>query len=274
MKVTKISNNKELIEYASLNEFYNYITTTPVNKAFTGKECSSHSTKYTEFYGTKDFQEAVELLKNGWTEMSEKLTKELKSNIKVADDVKRYINELSVCGYQAIVPLYLQGVPNNMVNKKVVAVKQKVITINKNICYWANINQETIINESVKALQIIRKIEAQGMRCNLNIIWGAYSNNKEFYVKVRIKNANEKLNISKLSFPLVHPSMLRRLMFRFEEVYPNITSSFAIGYGHVISTWKWNELLKNTNEINLPSVFKQDVNKIHSLEDLQNMIAI
>ena len=48
-----------------------------------------------------------------------------------------------------------------------------------------------------------------------------------------MKSANERLNISKLAFPLVHPSMFRRLYFRFIEVYPTIPRSFTYGYGKV-----------------------------------------
>lgn len=127
---------------------------------------------------------------------------------------------LGVQDYQAVVPLYLMGVPNNMVTKKMVPMKQKVITLNKSIDYNAGVSADDIMDESIKAMQIVKKLEAQGYRCNLNIVLGTSAGSKQFIIKVRIKSANEKLNISKLALPLVHPSMLRRLFFRFIEVYP------------------------------------------------------
>ena len=92
---------------------------------------------------------------------------------------------------------------------------------------------------------------------------------RQFIIKVRIKSANEKMNISKLAFPLVHPSMLRRLFFRFIEVYPNVTKPFTSGYGHPATSSE----LRNTfkGEYLLPNFIKKDVNTITGIEDLENI---
>ncbi len=122
-----------------------------------------------------------------------------------------------------------------MINKKNVVQKKKVITLNKNISYHAKITTQEILDNSVKALQIIQKIEAQGIRCNLNLICCIRdrSTTEINTLKIRLKSANERLNVSKLAFPLVHPSMLRRLIFRFIEVSPTFTkNSYTSGYGY------------------------------------------
>ena len=264
MKVKKES-TKEIIEFDSLNEFYSYITTTEINKAFEHK--SLHSIHGSEdFTGTKSFEEAVELFKNGWTEKAKELTQKLKV---IENEVEVNTKQkpcLSMQGYQAVVPLYLHGVPNNMVNKKMVPVKQKVITINKPISYAARISKQQILEESIKALQVIKKIEAQGVRCNLNIVW-AVSAGKTIIVKVRIKSSTEKLNISKLAFPLVNPSMLRRLAFRFLEVYPGVTEAFTWGYGTPVNTLDIKDELEDDSYY-LPRFLKQEVNSINDLENV------
>ena len=180
-------------------------------------------------------------------------------------------NVLGVTGYQAIVPLYLQGVPNNMVTKKMTPVKQKVITMNKSIDYNGGVNADQIIEESIKAMQIVKKLEAQGYRCNLNIVLGTTAGypSKQFVVKVRIKSANEKLNVSKLAFPLVHPSMLRRLFFRFIEVYPHVTKSFVSGYGSPATSNEMRNIFKG--EYLLPNFIKKDVNAIKTIDDIENI---
>ena len=184
MKVEKIE-NKEIIEFSSLGEFYNYICETPFNEAFRWEKHSSVEGSK-DFTGTNSFEEAVELFKNGWNDMAKQLVKKINAN-KIDTDVKNVTkNVLDVCGYQAIVPLYLQGVPNSMLNKKIVKVKQKVITINKSIDYSWTVSTEKIIEESIKAMQIIKKIEAQGIRCNLNVVFGSKRDN-EFYLKIRVK---------------------------------------------------------------------------------------
>lgn len=270
MRTEQITSKTEVIEYDSLKEFYDYLITTPFNEAFCWASHSSVDGGY-HFTKTKDFSEAVELFKNGWSDMSTKLVQKLKVIESKTEPTMKPRNTLSVAGYQAIVPLYLQGVPNNMVNKKMVPVKQKVITLNKSIDYHGGVDSDDIIEESIKAMQIVKKLEAQGYRCNLNLVLGSTAGYpaKQFVLKIRIKSANEKLNVSKLAFPLVHPSMLRRLFFRFMEVYPNVTKSFVGGYGKPATSNELREVFKN--EYLLPNFIKKDVNKIRGIEDLENI---
>lgn len=270
MRTEQINSKTEVIEFDSLYEFYQYLVSTPFNNAFQWEKHSSVDGSY-DFTKTKNFDEAVKLFKNGWSDMATKLVQKLKV---IENDTKLTMkpkNVLGVAGYQVITPLYLQGTPNNMVTKKMVPVKQKVVTLNKSIDYNAGVEADRIIEESVKAMQIVKKLEAQGYRCNLNIVLGTTAGlpAKQFVVKVRIKSASEKLNISKLAFPLVHPSMLRRLFFRFIEVYPNVTEAFVGGYGKPATSEEMREIFKN--EYLLPNFIKKDINTIHNIDDLENI---
>ena len=275
MKVTKLRQKAtdkcitEVIEYSSLSEFYDYIMNTPYNKTFKNHSHSSEtgSKKFTKTYS---FDEAANLFKNGWVDMSTKLTQKLNVADKNLRSNRRPKTILSVQGYQVVVPLYLNGCPQNMVNSKMVSVKQKIITLNKSVSYSAYITTRQIEDESVKAMQIVKRLESQGYRCNLNIVLGVFKGTRRFIVKVRIKNANEKLNVSKLAFPMVHPSMLRRLFFRFIEVYPKVTSVFSYGYGQPIKGGALREFL-DKKEILLPDTIAKDINKITSVEDLENL---
>lgn len=268
MKAEKINQKTEVIEYDSLSEFYSYLCDTPFNDAFRWNTHSSVDGSYS-FTKTESFEEATDLFKNGWSEMAEKLVQKLKVAENKTEATMKPKTTLSVCGYQAIVPLYLQGIPNNMVNKKMVPVKQKVITLNKSIDYNCGVSTNQIIEESIKAMQIVKKLESQGYRCNLNIVLGTSAGGKQFVTKVRIKSANEKMNISKLAFPLVHPSMLRRLFFRFIEVYPNVTKDFIWGYGTPAKSSELREIFKN--EYLLPNFIRKDVKEIRTIDDLENI---
>lgn len=256
-----------VVEFSSLKEFYDYICNTPTNNTFIGATKHSMKQEYSKtWYGTKSFKEATELFKNGWNIGSEELTKKLKiaeTQKEVATIAK---SVLDVCGFQAIVPLYLQGAPNNMVSKKMIPIKNKVITINKTISVSASVSPETIKNESIKCFQIIKKIEASGLRVNLNLMIST----GYVCVKIRLKSANEKLNISKLAFPLVHPSMFRRLYFRFIEVYPTIPENYTISYGYVPDE-KCFKAICGKNEIVLPTLLRgsteEEINKL-SVDEL------
>lgn len=260
--VEKINDKKYFTEFKSIEEFYKYLCDTPFNEAFRWSRHQSVNGSY-EFTQTKSFEEATELLKNGWEDMAKKLTKKLDAKKTEVFYGKRQINTYDVCGYQASVPRYLQGIPTNMINKKNVPVKQKVITVNKCINYSGNTSTETIVEESVKALQIVKKLEAQGLRVNLNVILGSQKD-VSIACKVRIKSANERMNISKLAFCLVHPSMLRRMLFRYIEVCPHVTREFIYGYGRPIQNSDMKEFCKD--EYLIPAFAEENIENLKDLE--------
>lgn len=260
--IEKINGKNYYTEFKSIEEFYKYLCDTPFNDAFRWSRHSSVDSGYS-FTQTYSFEEAASLLKNGWDDMAKKLTEKLKA--KQTDVVygKKQKTVYDVCGYQASVPRYLQGIPTNMVNKINIPVKQKVITINKCVNYNGLVSIESIVEESIKALQIVKKLEAQGLRVNLNVILGS-EKDVRLVTKVRIKSANERLNISKLAFCLVHPSMLRRLLFRYIEVYPYTTRQFVSGYGTPVTNSEMKQFCKG--EYLIPAFVEEDVNSLKDME--------
>ena len=64
-------------------------------------------------------------------------------------------------------------------------------------------------------------------------------------IKFKIKSANERLNISNVAFPLIHPSFLRRIMFKVIEHSPIFTPPFTNSYGRVVQVDEFVEVYKN-----------------------------
>ena len=261
-------NTSYIREFDSLNEFESYITNTPLNETFRWQKLSSTNGSYS-FTQTQSYEEATKLLKDGWSSMAQEITKKLNviKNQVVNEHVQKILYD--VVGFQASVPRYLQGIPTSMVNKKLVPVKQKVITLDKDISYNASIKTEQIIEASVQTLQLIKKIEAQGIRVNLNLVWGVAAGDTKEVAKIRLKSANERLNISKLSFPLVHPSMLRRLCFRYLEVAPTVTKSYTWGYGAPLDGSQLKTYCKD--EYVLPRLFDGNLASLGDLSSICNL---
>ena len=249
-------------EFSSLNDFETYITNTPLNETFKWAKLASVSGSE-DFTGTHSYEQAVEMFKNGWQSKAEELTKKLKviQNQVIDAQVQKVL--FDVVGFQASVPRYLQGIPTNMVNKKLVPIKQKIVTINKDISYNCGVTTEQIVEASIQTLQLVKRIEAQGIRVNLNLIWGVKASGSNEVVKIRLKSANERVNISKLAFPLVHPSMLRRLCFRYLEVAPTITHGYLYGYGSPLDGSQLKTYCKD--EYVLPRLFNGDLSKLGDL---------
>ena len=261
-------NTSYIREFDSLNEFESYITNTPLNETFRWQKLSSTNGSYS-FTQTQSYEEATKLLKDGWSSMAQEITKKLNviKNQVVNEHVQKILYD--VVGFQASVPRYLQGIPTSMVNKKLVPVKQKVITLDKDISYNASIKTEQIIEASVQTLQLIKKIEAQGIRVNLNLVWGVAAGDTKEVAKIRLKSANERLNISKLSFPLLHPSMLRRLCFRYLEVAPTVTKSYTWGYGAPLDGSQLKTYCKD--EYVLPRLFDGNLASLGDLSSICNL---
>lgn len=232
------------MEFTNITSLVEYLKHTQTNECFSHIAEGSHSShKRGSWSGTNTYYDALQFLEFGWTAKSERLAEKLKIAKLNAPTVARRKATPSVVGYVPIVPNYLAGIPLNMLDSKITKIKQKVVTINKDISYHAGYSENQIEDNSVKAFQIIQALEASGIRCNLNVILGvdfSYrgKNVKQMIVKVRVKGSGEKLNISKTSFGLVNPGMLRRIMFRLIETAPEFKAAdrgICFGYGSPIS---------------------------------------
>lgn len=273
MEIRDVSTTYYIKRFNSLDEFYRYINETPTNDAFKNATLSSYmiNEQKNNWSGTNSFEEACNLFINGW----DKKTLELKQKLDFEEHKEpqmTYKNIQSVQGYHPIVPLYLMGVPNNMVTKKMVPLKKKVINIDKTIAYVYSVKPEQIIDESVKAIRIINRLERQNYRVNLNLVCITRKDEVGIGFKIKLKSANESLNISKLTFPLIHPSMLRRLALRFIEVNPHTTRGFIRGYGVPLSGKDVKRIFVKDgtykDDIVLPDFIYSDVDKINTYEDL------
>lgn len=258
--------------FNSISQFYNYINQTPHHQFTEMKSSTKTGYSSMEFTGTSTYREAIDLFENGWSEEAAKLTTLMKSKMKFNN---KTMNEIfkDVTGYQVIVPDYLMGVPNCMYNSRRVVQKQKVISLVKSISYNCDTTKEQIEEESIKAFQIVNALESKGMRVNLYIAFLSSAGGKVVGAKIKIKNSSERLNISKMAFPLVHPSMLRRLMFRFMEVNPEVTRDFVWGYGRALRTNDIARLQEFKNDYVLPDFFKGNPEEITSLDDLDRFTA-
>lgn len=270
MRETKVG-GKVIVEYNSIQEFVDYCMNTPNNDTFKNEfdRMSEQTGRERErFSGTKSLDEALDLMRNGWSEGSEKLSHIFKEKVKATEIGKVRKNVIGVQGYQPVVPLYLANQPENMISSVMKPMKQKIVTLDKDISYSCYVTNEEIMEHSARALRIIHSFESSGYRCNLNVVLGTSSGYNTYYVKVKVKSANERFNISKMTFPLAHTSMLRRLYFKWLEVYPGVPIGYRHGYGRPSGMGELKEVFKD--DYILPKTIDSDLEKIRKVEDLYN----
>lgn len=216
-----IKDNTYITEYPSLTEFLNAINSLPNNKYFKDRHSSQRPGKTDDdYYGTTDYQQATYMLTHGWDSAAKKMATKVKMTTATSNVVRTTKPSYGVVGTQASVPRYLQGIPTNMVSRQTTYSKQKVVTITKSISYSSRWTTKEILDECVKALTIIQSMENGGQRVRLNVLVAVTSTTDRKYssiCKVCVKQPDERLNISKMSFALAHPSMLRRFFLKWME---------------------------------------------------------
>lgn len=270
------TNNKieHSVMFDSISDLMCYIDTHTENSVFRNKKLQSKKDGNYKFYQTNSYAEALNLLETGYKEVAKELTERLKNNSRNGFKNRPVY---SVQGYQCCVPRYLQGLPDSMISSKRIAEKTKVINVYKAINYSYTVKPQMIIDESVKALRIVQMLENAGVKVNLYIVCQAYQAyeeieriREEITMLLKIKNANERLNLSKISFPLVHPSFLRRIFFRFEEVYEDLElNSFQGNYGFPFNNF---QIKKNEMYINKTmSCTEQDILNCKSVEQILSL---
>lgn len=188
-----------------------------------------------EWAGTSSYDEAVKLLTCGYTDILGRLSLGIKKAMKSLQDYdfsKSSIIE-DVQGAAPIVPNYLRGLPKTMSYRQPISKKVKTI----NIVYAPTANcgtgAEEFIEAGIALLSAIRAIEKSNIAIKLDCMFNnSYEGREAVIGSVRIKNYRDRLDLQKLCFPIAHPSMLRRIGFKFLETVPGLTNrGFASGYG-------------------------------------------
>lgn len=240
----EISDKEKYITlFDNITELANYIS----RPRKSGRESSSESAN-SSFTGTNSYEEAFNGLKYGDEELYGKIKNEMdKINIEkflgnVANRL-RYENRLYGCVPN--VPAYLIGKPTNMINPEKNAISHKIINIFLNIGVSAGVNKEDIIRNGTTYLNVIDLLEKAGYRCNLYAGVSTEYDDEHFFMYTRVKTDREPLNIKKVSFPIASPSMLRRIYFKWAEVF-DYDSNITWGYGHPASSSDTEKYLKQS----------------------------
>ena len=220
--------------FSSINQMLNILEGRKNNEVMQNNH-SSTQTGNREWSGTDSYEEAVKLLTCGYTDILDKLRLGIQKATKSLKDIdfsKSHIIE-DVQGASPIVPNYLQGLPKTMCYRQSVPKKIKTINIIYSPCENCSSQPEEFIEAGVAILSAIRAIEKSNISIKLDCMFSDTISRKEAVIGiVRIKNYRDCLDLQKLCFPMAHPSMLRRIGFKYIETAPDMKEyEFTFGYG-------------------------------------------
>ena len=229
---------------------------------------SSQSEENINFYGTKNFNESIDLLKNGLRQ--EKL------------DVSDFLKDLNFCstenqmnlsyeGFQVDYSEYAQGNNECMINLLETYQKSKNLEINVSCVFAYFIEKETINNYGKMILGLIETLQSKNIDCKVKAIIQIKARNGIVHsFEVLIKELNEVYDSDRLTYIISHASFLRRNIFKLIELEIPLKERKInfISYG---SCNPKIEIQKNENTINIESP-KENEKKEYFLNQLKDIL--
>lgn len=218
--------------FDNITELTNYLKT---KKRKPGRDNDSEKEDDEDFFKTKTFEEAFDLLKYGDEDTYNKIkieSKKIDINKIIGANNQRLKYKNNFYGCVPNVPLYLKNQPIGMINPEKNLPANRILNIFLNIRVGGMVSSSSIIKVGLKYLTVIDILEKNGYRCNLYSGCANEGYHKDYsYFLVRIKTDKEPLNLKKICFTIAHPSMQRRIKFRWQEVNDFENDFTRSGYG-------------------------------------------
>lgn len=207
-----------------------------------------HSKKRKKWVGTESWNEATDLMLHGDKALAKKVEKAGVATARVKVNAVRPRAKVvrSVGGFMPNIPAYLANSKKQMFRIQKQPVKQRVMTIVYNASVYCGTAADEVVETSSKLVRTIMKIEASGTRVNLycanltasNLVgnWKNDTPRKVVGTLVKIKDSGQYMDVLKMCYPLIHPSMHRRQHFRMLEL--DSDNDFVSCYGYPVQYGK------------------------------------
>ena len=226
--------------------------------------------------GVKDYEEARNLLINGWDAKVDFLKKQFETASKELDE-KTVVKTFSdVVGFMPIVPNVIIGLPNCMLNNRTETKKSKIIKFLIDTTVSCSEDSDDMIKYYSEVLARIALLERKGYRCRIEILQpftDEDNSDTKACFSVLIKSENQPFDIKRMAFPMAHTAMFRGFGFAWENSLPiDYDSYHCSGLGVPMYHWgskKRNNLingLRNVNEKIVYVSYKEDLNQIFERE--------
>lgn len=197
-----------------------------------------------EWEGVQSYQEALDLMRNGYQPTVEKMRGLFKAN--KSGESKRFAFQNNVQGFAPVVPLALKNVPNCMIDMRMKPIKAKVIDVYYDMVTSAGVSSDQILATGQELLGTIIELERQGYRFNLYAVQSYSDTASCDMLVVKVKSAGQPLDLKRISFPLTHTGFFRVIGFDWYSKVPG--GKYRFGYGSAIGYELDEKQLKKTVE--------------------------
>ena len=172
-----------------------------------------------DWYGTASFDEAVSLAEQGVPALREQLfAAVIRQKMEAAP-----VWDTAPVGVFPCIPAHAAGIAEDMFmpNDDGMTSAKPIVRLYMNVSAGAHTSVEQIMNRGAAIVNLIDTIEGDGLR-RVELVAVCNSRNGESsgrnLFSIVVKRSDEHLDWGRVSFALAHPSFLRRLMFRVQEI--------------------------------------------------------
>jgi hypothetical protein len=268
--------------FKSISELLSTMEKRPMrNQAFTNKpnlaSQEDETSKKKPWSGTETYNQAMEIMKTGYKDPLEKMKKAI---LKIGQNEKSNRPKLKndFVGFIPHVPNTLMGLPITMINKEKQENKAKTIHLIYSISTASKVKPDEMVKGGINFISLVNSLEKQGYRVKIDIMSCFATTKTLSSFSVNVKEYGQKLNLLKLTFPLVHPSMLRRIAFKWLETNLELKDKdFTTAYGTPLSYLMNYDVIKESNYLKDHGIIKNDntffctVYEAMKTEDIQSL---
>ena len=263
-------------EFSSIHHLLHTINSRN-NNTVMQRENSSQSEDYS-FTRTRSYDEAMNLISNGYTEILPKIKsgiKKLEKKINTEfQNIKKIRPDIRIEGFTPHVPNSILNLPDSMINIERHPQKQKTLDIIYVMGACCGQDAQLFIDAGVVLLTAIKILELNRISVKLKVSFKFSCDHRDpsgseeiTFPTVLVKNYGQRIDLQKLCFPLAHPSMFRRFGFKWLETHPSISGYWSDGYGYSCAETRCSELWDYcVKKLDLPSN-----QKIIKAQDIENM---
>lgn len=196
----------------------------------------NNTEKQFRWSGVESYEDAMNLMRYGYQPTVEKMKDVLKISRQGSGKRIAFVN--NIVGANPIVPLAMMGVPNCMIDMQMKPIKCKVIDVYYDMTMSSGASSETIIENGQKLLGTILELERQGYRFNLYGVQTYTDSESCDVLAVRVKSANQPIDLKRISFALTHTAFFRIVGFDWYSKTPK--GKYRSGYGYAFG-YDYNE---------------------------------
>ena len=273
----KIENEQAKLYYEQFDNYQEFLRVVEERDKTNahGRHTLKHNASQGSWCGVDNYEQARNLLINGWDAKVEYLKQQFDKESKLLEDKKVIKLFDDVVGFMPNVPNAIIGLPNSMRNMKVEHRKSKIIKFLIDTDTSGCVDANEMIEYFSKTLARIAVLEKQGYRCRIEV----FNNFSERYqtsgtktcFSILIKNENQPFDIKRMAFPLAHIAMNRVLGFGWQNSLPiSNYNSNEMGHPLYVFTKEGRErilnAIKNGNEKLVHIYYGKDLDKIFGKE--------